>query len=110
MYHSFPLHFPSFLNQRLRPLLTASCLLVAHHVGRFMRVSFPSCWLFSGLAQPRSLRRSFSSANWRCHWAWMSCSVTTTPYCSRSSVATRRQTPHDARATAQPSPHPVRPV
>src|SRR5258708_4580314 len=33
MYHSFPLHFPSFFNQRLRSLLVACCLLVAHHVG-----------------------------------------------------------------------------
>src|SRR5260370_609867 len=33
IYHSFPLHFPSFFNQRLRSLLAACCLLVAHHVG-----------------------------------------------------------------------------
>src|SRR5258708_2011170 len=36
----FPLHFPSFFNQRLRSLLAACCLLVAHHVGRGISCAF----------------------------------------------------------------------
>src|SRR6266568_230077 len=38
MYHSFPLHFPSFLNQRFQSLLATCCLLVAHPVGDGKRV------------------------------------------------------------------------
>src|SRR5260370_8577811 len=33
IYHSFPLHFPSFFNTRVRSLVDACFLLVAHHVG-----------------------------------------------------------------------------
>src|SRR5881296_3798742 len=49
IYHSFPLHFPSFFNQRLPSLLAACCLLVAHHVGTCKTSN--SCWYSTTLSR-----------------------------------------------------------
>src|SRR5260370_35729990 len=52
IYHSFPLHFPSFFNQRLRSLLAACCLLVAHHVGSVISIRFVALVAVVALCYP----------------------------------------------------------
>src|SRR5260370_8986760 len=52
IYHSFPLHFPSFFNPLSRSLLAACCLLVSHHVGSVIPIRFVALVAVVALCYP----------------------------------------------------------